>query len=318
MDNIKAALKAMNDETTTLLHERIKTMSTQMANMTKRDAGKSISSSGKSILTKLLVDNDQRELNDFVSRAQNHFNIAHSTKHSSEYITNDTDEESDQSHDTAEVGDLKALNNRPEFAEWSTSSKSSLLVIRALNHHDATFHTPLWLSQGTQEYVRHLEHISERVVHHIVVNSNEHPSAAFGSMICNIISWDHQFYAEHRQKIVNFMEGPQPQEEKLSLQIELAADLLTAWGAYSKRPVFVILERAERWVQTPGKRVPEHFRAVMKGLKRIVETKGATVKMCMLVEDAFWNRPIREEVAASGLRDRLIDTGCWRQGMADY
>jgi hypothetical protein len=132
------------------------------------------------------------------------------------------------------------------------------------------------------------------------------------------MSWDYQFYTEHKQEVVNLMEGPQLGEDNLRLQIELAMNLLVAWGVYSQRPVFLILERGEQWVQMPKTRVPDHFKAVMKGFRRTLEDNRAVVKIWLLVDDAYWYKHIREEVTECGLRNRLIDIGRWQQGMADY
>jgi hypothetical protein len=64
----------------------------------------------------------------------------------------------DDTESTASIeeGNLEVLHERAEFKEWKACSRSSLLLLRVVNHRDADTNAPLWLSRAVAELATNL------------------------------------------------------------------------------------------------------------------------------------------------------------------
>jgi hypothetical protein len=220
---------------------------------------------------------------------------------------------------SAEEGDLRTLNDRIEFKDWVESSENSLLLIRAVNHHNSDYNSPVWLSQAVAEFAMHLRDGPGKVMYHVISSVREHPLAAIGSAICQAMAWEQDFYEMHQQEVKNALDSYQQDEKNLKQDLELINTLLGAWStSHDQNQVFLIIQRPDQWVQNPDKNIPAVFRLIMEGFLRMLENKSSKIKICLLIDDSYWYPHVRYDVDLYNWRGHLKDTGRWRQANANY
>lgn len=264
--------------------------------------------------------------NDFILWAQNRFGLVSNSspdpashlqmlKEASARLSDDDNE----SIASVEEGDLRTLNDRIEFKDWVESSENSLLLIRAVNHHDSDHNSPVWLSQAVAEFAMHLRDGPGKVMYHVVSSAREHPSAAIGSAICQAMVWEQNFYEMHQQEVKNALDSYQQDEENLKQSLELLNNLLGAWStSHDQNQAFLIIQRPDQWVQNRNKNIPAAFKLIMEGFLRMLENKSSKIKICLLIDDSYWYLEVRYSVDSYNWRGRLKDTGRWRQANANY
>jgi hypothetical protein len=109
----------------------------------------------------------------------------------------------DDTESTASIeeGNLEVLHERAEFKEWKACSRSSLLLLRVVNHRDADTNAPLWLSRAVAELATNLRQGSQRTIYHVVKRNHNAPCSTIGDIIHQITRWYEAFYRQHKQTV---------------------------------------------------------------------------------------------------------------------
>ncbi|KAL3421659.1 hypothetical protein PVAG01_05815 [Phlyctema vagabunda] len=314
IDTMTAAVSAMGTETTLLLHKRVRNIQCdykilrQMFDGMKQD----------------FKDKDQAEWSDFLTEVQSHFQIHRPANHGfwesesgdGEFTSNSMAGDDIESNTRIEQGNLAALEERAEFVHWRNSPKSSGLILRAVNHRDASYHLPLWLSQAVYELsIKLRQDAKNRVIYHVVKTDLELHSAV-GDIILQIMAWDLAFYRQYRE-IVKQSFRTQDRLSKRSL--DLAKYLLTAWSkAREEEWVYVILSGIHQWTRPFQEGVPEDLELVMKTFHEMLTNGSAKIKICLLVDNSRWSTDIQTYMNLLDPSKRFIITTKWQQADAPY
>ena len=226
------------------------------------------------------------------------------------------DSDNTESIASIEEGNLEALHKRAEIKEWKACSKSSLLLLKAVNHQDADNNAPLWLSQAVAEFAISLQQDLQKTIYHVVKRNQNKPCSTVGDIIYQIMSWDEAFYRRHKQTIENRFG---PNDIPLKSCLELTTHLLTAWSVVHKQNwTYLILDGMDHWIRSSRDPVPADFEVVMRGFLGILESKLMRIKICLLVDNSHWSTHIQTFVNTLDWRGRYINTKGWRQGDAAY
>lgn len=204
------------------------------------------------------------------------------------------------------------LKNCEEFQMWQESNHNCAILLRASNQpHHTDPRYPLWLSPALASFGAETKGGPDNsVIYHAVgTNREEIITATTAVIIYSILSWDECFRRDHKQMVENKLVSRRNQTNALDIQLDLMKDLLRQWTSQNlSKPVYIILDRVEMYLPLPG--VPDRVarleaRRFIEVLVESLRVCQGKVKVCLLVNDLFWEPNIHENI--SDISDYYFD-----------
>ena len=218
-------------------------------------------------------------------------------------------------YDTMQSGHLSVLQVLPEYKSWRDSIRGGILYISALNHQDADSTNSLWLSLAISEFASSTRREGCKVIYHAVGNSRDTPHSMMSNVICDILEWDMDFFAEHRYLV--------PKESVIEAWpkesvCRIATELLDRWSeSHPDEQFYLVIDRVDRWLQKDSDLVEGQWKEAIDTLFGWVRN-SKVLKICMLAEQNRWGRSVKDIMSLTSARwqlgEAVWNTGCLRQG----
>lgn len=218
-------------------------------------------------------------------------------------------------YDTMQSGNLSVLQVLREYKSWRDSIRGGILYVSALNHPDADSTNSLWLSLAIAEFASSTRQEGRKVIFHAVRNTRDTPNSMMSNVICEILEWDMDFFAEHRHLVqTRSMVGAWPKESIL----QVATELLNRWSIYHPGEQFyLVIDRVDRWLRNDSDLVKGQWKEAIETLFEWI-SDSKVLKICILAEQSRWGGSVNDIMRLTSarwqLKEAFWNTGCLRQG----